>query len=57
MPPQGAVLAGALVWNYTRSKRGKTTISMLARRHPIVSGGMLVGFNAWIVPHLYLKES
>jgi hypothetical protein len=53
MPPQGAVLAGALVWNFQRSLVGKTTISMLARRHPLVSAVALVGFNAWIWPHLY----
>jgi len=57
MPPQGAVLAGALVWNFQRSRVGKTTISMFARRHPLATAVVLVVGNAWIWPHLYLKES
>jgi len=57
MPPQGAVLAGALVWNFQRSRVGKTTISMFARRHPLVTAVVLVVGNTWIWPHLYLKES
>jgi len=53
MPPQGVALAGALVWNYSRSKRGKVTISMFLRRHPAATAVGLVVGNAWIIPHLF----
>jgi hypothetical protein len=52
MPPQGVALAGALVWNYSRSKRGKVTLSQATRRHKVV---FVVGWSllsAWIVPHI-----
>jgi len=52
MPPQGAVLAGALVWNFQRSLVGKTTISMLLRRHPVAFALGLAAVNAWLVPHI-----
>jgi len=61
MPPQGAVLAGALAgtlgWNYRRGRRGQTTISMKLREHPLATAAALAAFNAWIVPHLYVKET
>jgi len=53
VPPQGAVLAAALAWNYQRSRTGKPTISQTARRHPIASAALLLGFNAYIWPHIY----
>ena len=56
MPPQGALLAAALGWNYQRSRVGKKTVSMWGREHPVVTGLALVAFNAWIWPHLY-KET
>ena len=56
MPPQGVGLLAALGWNWHRSRRGKRTISMLGREHPIAAALVLVGFNAWIWPHLYLKD-
>jgi hypothetical protein len=55
MPPQGVALAGALVWNYSRSKRGKVTISMKLREHPELTAVALLGFNVYIWPHLYRR--
>ena len=55
MPPQAAVLAGALAWNYQRSRSGKVTLSQFARRHPaafVVGWGVLTG---WLVPHIVLE--
>jgi len=56
MPPQGAVLAGALAgtlgWNYRRSLRGQTTISMLLREHPVAFLVGWVGLTLWLVPHI-----
>ena len=57
MPPQAAVLGAALAWNYQRSRAGKTTISQLARRHPIVTAVVLIAGNGWLVPHLYLRRT
>ena len=57
MPPQGYVIGGGLALNYLQSRLGGPTISQLGRRHPIVTAVVLVGFNAWIWPHLYFKES
>jgi len=56
MPPQGAVLAGALAgtlgWNYRRSLRGQTTISMLLREHPAAFLVGWAGLTLWLVPHI-----
>jgi len=56
MPPQGAVLAGALAgtlgWNYRRSRVGKTTISMLLRRHPDAFVIGWAGLSLWLIPHI-----
>jgi hypothetical protein len=52
VPPQGVALAGALVWNYSRSRRGKVTLSQFSRRH---RAAFVVGWSAltlWIVPHI-----
>ena len=57
MPPQAALVLGGLGWNYQRSRAGKTTISQLARRHPIVTSVMLIAGNGWLVPHLYLRRT
>jgi hypothetical protein len=51
MPPQGVALAGALVWNYTRSRRGKVTLSQVARRHKVVSVAGWAVLTAWLIPH------
>lgn len=49
-----------LGWNYSRSRHGKSTISMFLRRHPaafvvgvVVANGIL---NGWLPAHI-LKES
>jgi len=57
MPPQAYALGAVLGWNYQRSRTGKPTISQTARRHPLVSATVLVGFNVWIWPHLYRPAS
>lgn len=61
MPPQaavlGAALAGILGWNYQRSTVDKKTISMWGREHPVATAVVLVGFNAWIWPHLYRSRT
>jgi hypothetical protein len=57
MPPQGVALAGALVWNYSRSKRGKVTLSQATRRHKVA---FVIGWSAlslWILPHIVLEGS
>lgn len=60
MPPQGYLLAlGAAVplgWNYRNSRVGKPTISGWGREHPVVTAVALVGFNAFIWPHLFRKR-
>lgn len=53
MPPQGYVVLGALGWNFRRSRVGKTTICQFGRRHPVATAVVLLGFNAWIWPHVY----
>jgi len=52
MPPQGAVLAAALAWNYQRSRHGKVTLSQFARRHPVVFVVGWAGLTGWLVPHI-----
>lgn len=52
MPPQAAVLAGALVWNYRRSKVGKVTLSQFSRRHKAVFIVGWAGLTYWLVPHI-----
>lgn len=52
MPPQAAVLAGAIVWNIQRGRAGKVTLSQFSRRHKVafvVGWGVLTG---WLVPHI-----
>ena len=53
MPPQALALGAVLGWNFQRSRTGKVTISMFARRHPIGTAVVLVVGNGWLVPHLY----
>lgn len=53
MPPQGFVIIGGLGWNYLRSRQGKPTISMFARRHKTETAVILVGALAWFVPHIF----
>ena len=52
MPPQALVIAGALGWNYQRSRVGQSTISMFARRHPAAFVLGWAGLNVWLVPHI-----
>jgi len=46
------MLAGALAWNYSRSRRGKITLSQFSRRHKaeFVIGWAVLTY--WIVPHI-----
>jgi hypothetical protein len=61
MPPQGAVLAGALAgtlsWNYRRSLAGKVTISMFLAEHKVIAAAGWLALNAWLIPHIALKET
>lgn len=50
-PPQAALIGVALAWNYQRSRVGKRTISMWARRHKRVAVPAVVVGSAWLVPH------
>ena len=54
MPPQAYLILTGLAWNYTRSRQGKPTISMFARRHKAASAVVIAGTVAWLVPHLFL---
>lgn len=60
MPPQGvALVIGASIplgWNYRRSLRGQSTISMWLREHPAafvvgvaIANGVL---NGWLPKHI-----
>jgi hypothetical protein len=54
-PPQAALLAASLAWNYQRSKRNRPTISQFTRRHPVVFVLGWTALNAWLPDHI-LKE-
>lgn len=51
MPPQGIAIVGAIAWNWRRSRVGKPTISMFARRHKALSVGVWLAGTAWLIPH------
>ena len=52
MPPQAFALGGALVWNFSRSRNGKVTLSQFTRRHKVAFVVGWVGLNVWLVPHI-----
>jgi hypothetical protein len=55
VPPQAYLVAAGLVWNYQRSRVGKSTISMFCRRHELAFAIGAAAVNAWIWPHIYRK--
>jgi hypothetical protein len=50
-PPQAALIAAALFWNYARSRNDRRTISQYARHHKKVAVPALIVGAAWLVPH------
>lgn len=54
MPPQGYLILGGLAWNFTRSRQGKPTISMFARRHKAATVAVVLAGVTWFLPHVLL---
>jgi len=52
MPPLLA-LAGVLVWNLFRSRRGKSTMCSFTRPHvpPLIACSLWGGLTAWFLTH------
>lgn len=55
MPPQGYVVLSGLGANYVCSLLGLPTISQFARRHKLATALVMVGANAFLIPHFFRR--